>query len=150
MTEPAGYLPLHKSAQRLTLGFSLVTLHDVKTVRGNTIRRLRRRYGWSQVELAARLGTDAVTVSRWERGVATPRSSARARLRELFEAPRRGAIDELVRTLGVKSAERTLRRSFLLAQRPPRPWFAADPTARLREVDRTLAEQLDFKTRVRF
>jgi 8-oxo-dGTP pyrophosphatase MutT (NUDIX family) len=50
---------------------------------GAKIRRLRRERGWTQAQLAALLDTDAVTVSRWERGVSQPRRSARARLAQL-------------------------------------------------------------------
>jgi transcriptional regulator with XRE-family HTH domain len=35
---------------------------------GATMRRLRRRLGWTQVELALALGVTANSVARWERG----------------------------------------------------------------------------------
>ena len=44
------------------------------------IRALRKAKGWTQAELAAKLGTDHVTVSRWERGVSVPRPLARRQL----------------------------------------------------------------------
>ena len=47
------------------------------------IRSLRKRRGWTQAELAHELGTDPVTVSRWERGVSRPRRSANIRLAEI-------------------------------------------------------------------
>ena len=45
--------------------------------------RLHRH--WSQRELAARLGTSFVNVSRWERGITIPGAYFRLRLCELFE-----------------------------------------------------------------
>lgn len=49
----------------------------------NAIRRVRALRGWTQARMADELGTDPVTVSRWERGVAAPRRSAQRRLAEL-------------------------------------------------------------------
>jgi transcriptional regulator with XRE-family HTH domain len=88
---------------------------------GSSIKRLRQQKRWTQARLAAWLGTDPVTVSRWERGVSEPRSSARKRLLELVPFP----------------------------ERRRRVRFAADPTTRLREVDRALREQLRLKEAVR-
>ena len=48
------------------------------------VRKIRASRTWTQEELAAELGTDAVTVSRWERGVSEPRPAARQRLIELI------------------------------------------------------------------
>lgn len=45
-----------------------------------TIRQARVQRGWTQHDLASRLGTTPATVSRWERGRARPRWS---RLRSL-------------------------------------------------------------------
>ncbi len=50
------------------------------------IRRVRTLRGWTQVQLADELGTDPVTVSRWERGVSVPRRSAQRRIAELVGA----------------------------------------------------------------
>lgn len=116
---------------------------------GRAIRALRRRHGWTQAELASRLGTDAVTVSRWERGVSRPRSSAQARLRELAE-PLPADFSSLVRVIGGAEAGRLLQRALLLARRSPRRRFAADPTRRLRETERARREQAALKARVRF
>jgi len=84
------------------------------------IREQRRRRGWTQAELAKRLGTDHVTVSRWERGVAVPRPTTWRRLEDVFGAPRKPSGE--VR-------------------------FADDPTRRLRELDRMLREQRELKRR---
>lgn len=86
------------------------------------IRRFRLGRGWTQSQLAERLGTDAVTVSRWERGVSQPRRSARVRLAELMPAP--------------KAPRRTVR-------------FARDPAARLREIDRARREQIELRRTMR-
>jgi transcriptional regulator with XRE-family HTH domain len=116
-------------------------------MRGRTIRALRRRNGWTQAGLAARLGTDAVTVSRWERGVSRPRPSAQARLRELSVPP--SDVSSLVHLIGDADARRVLERALLLARRPPRQRFAADPTRRLRDVERARREQAELKARMR-
>jgi transcriptional regulator with XRE-family HTH domain len=121
------------------LGFSLVM--------ENEIRALRRRKGWTQAELASRLGTDPVTVSRWERGVSHPRPSARVRLLELSgDQPE---ISSLAHTLGERDSKRVLLRALLLAHRPRKQRFAEDPTTRLREIERTLLEQQQLKAGMR-
>jgi transcriptional regulator with XRE-family HTH domain len=112
------------------------------------IRTLRRRYGWTQADLAARIGTDAVTVSRWERGVSRPRRSAQIRLQELA-TPLPADVSSLVRLIGDADAERLLQRAVLLAHRTPHRRFAVDPTERLREVERARGEQMALKARAR-
>lgn len=119
-------------------------------MKGSDIRALRARHGWTQSELADRLGTDSVTVSRWERGKTRPRPSARARLGELeLESGLPSGIGLLVRMVGASDAEMVLRRSLLLAHRLPQQRFAADPTRRLREVERAQREQAELKTQAR-
>ena len=39
---------------------------------GQNIRRRRLAYGWTQQQLADRIGVDIVSVSRYERGISTP------------------------------------------------------------------------------
>lgn len=51
------------------------------------IRDVRRRRGWSQLDLAARLGTTTATVSRWERGKAWPRYHRLRALAVLLDVP---------------------------------------------------------------
>jgi transcriptional regulator with XRE-family HTH domain len=53
----------------------------------HTIRETRRRRGWSQFDVAARLGTTTATVSRWERGQAWPRYQRLRALAVLLEVP---------------------------------------------------------------
>ena len=85
------------------------------------IRSLRSHLGWTQARLAREIGTDAVTVSRWERGKSRPRPSALKRLTEL------GLVD------APKSKVR----------------FLEDPAKRIRELDRMRLEQLSLKQRAR-
>jgi tetratricopeptide (TPR) repeat protein/DNA-binding XRE family transcriptional regulator len=48
------------------------------------LRREREQRGWTQSELAERIGTTQVNISRWEKGVTTPGPYYRQRLGELF------------------------------------------------------------------
>jgi len=111
------------------------------------IRSLRRRNGWTQAALAGRLGTDAVTVSRWERGASRPRPSARARLRELSGPAADLSAD--AQMIGYEEAGRVLQRARLLLRRPKHHGFSMDPASRLREVDRALREQTRMKAGAR-
>ncbi|MHB8572886.1 MAG: helix-turn-helix domain-containing protein [Candidatus Dormibacteria bacterium] len=112
------------------------------------IRELRRRHGWTQAQLAAELGTDAVTVSRWERGVAVPRPSAARRLAGLAGGRSR-EITELVKLLGEDRALRLLRRAELLSRPAPQVTFAIDPALRLAQMERALREQEELRRRLR-
>lgn len=51
---------------------------------GDTIRALRRRLGLTQAQLAEATQVDQGTVSRWERGIETPRASRQAELQRLL------------------------------------------------------------------
>lgn len=57
-------------------------IHDVRAVRlmppCEEARAIRERAGVSTSRLAQTLGVHRSTISRWERGLTTPRSSARA------------------------------------------------------------------------
>src|SRR3989440_9006621 len=60
---------------------------DVKKISRLAISRLKRereQRGWTQSELAERIGTTQINVSRWENGVTTPSPYYRQRLGELF------------------------------------------------------------------
>lgn len=50
----------------------------------SSIRDLRRRLGWTQIDLAEALNVDQGTVSRWERGVDMPRPARLAALRDIL------------------------------------------------------------------
>jgi WD40 repeat protein len=59
-----------------------------KTNEGNPntqLRYERTRRGWSQEDVAEKVGTSSVNVSRWERGVTFPIPFFRQKLSELFE-----------------------------------------------------------------
>ena len=45
---------------------------------GTDLKELRKRRGWSQEELARRLGVSFATVSRWENGHQAPSKMAQA------------------------------------------------------------------------
>jgi putative transcriptional regulator len=49
-----------------------------------TIRQLREERGWTQLDLAHRLGVSGWSVYTWERGLFHPREESRRRLAELF------------------------------------------------------------------
>ncbi len=51
------------------------------------IRELRARVGWTQAELATRVGVTLNAVNRWERGLATPRLAQLERLATVFDVP---------------------------------------------------------------
>jgi uncharacterized membrane protein/DNA-binding XRE family transcriptional regulator len=53
--------------------------------RNEILKREREQRGWSQARLSELIGTDAATVSRWERGYATPSPYFREHLCRLFE-----------------------------------------------------------------
>ena len=51
------------------------------------VRRIRRRLGLSQMELARRINVPHQTIRNWERGERCPTGAARALLRVLDKAP---------------------------------------------------------------
>src|SRR5438874_13117673 len=48
------------------------------------LRQERERYAWTQSEVAERIGTTQINVSRWENGITVPSPYYRQRLAELF------------------------------------------------------------------
>src|SRR2546423_11329140 len=48
------------------------------------LRQERQQRGWTQSDLAERIGTTQINVSRWENGVTVPGPYYRQRLGELF------------------------------------------------------------------
>src|SRR5437764_8745985 len=48
------------------------------------LRQERERYAWTQSEVAERIGTTQINVSRWENGITVPSPYYRQRLGELF------------------------------------------------------------------
>ncbi len=85
------------------------------------VKQLRKEHGWSQGELAERIGGDPAQISRYENGRITPSADAVVKLAEVFDVstdyllvedsprrPFRGAEDALgdrLGTVGELSAE---------------------------------------------
>jgi transcriptional regulator with XRE-family HTH domain len=69
---------------------------EVVNSRGNALRRERERRGWSQADVAGRIGAPSPHhVSRWERGVVIPSPRYRQRYCQLFgkDATELGFVD---------------------------------------------------------
>ena len=49
-----------------------------------TIRQLREARGWSQLDLAVKIGASINAVYKWERGLVVPHPKSRQRLADLF------------------------------------------------------------------
>jgi len=58
---------------------------SAKTTPNPQLKRARTSKGWSQDDVAQEVGTDAFTISRWERGVTAPGQHFRQKLCVLFE-----------------------------------------------------------------
>lgn len=58
---------------------------DTRKVPNERLKHERERRCWSQSEVAARIKTDAFTVSRWESGITFPSITFRRRLCKLFD-----------------------------------------------------------------
>lgn len=56
---------------------------DVTAWNADRVKQLRRKLGLSQERFAARVGTTAGTVSRWEAGMRKPLRMAQERLAEI-------------------------------------------------------------------
>ncbi len=61
---------------------------------GETIAKLRKERGWSQVELATLAGVHQAHITRMERGRTKPRMKTLTKLAEVFRVP----LEELLRT----------------------------------------------------
>ena len=92
----------------------------------SAIRDLRRRLGWTQIDLAETLDVDQGTVSRWERGIDTPRPARVAALRDI-----------LVR----EDADRSKRRFEARFRHSVQPAMFADARARLQFFNSLAAER---------
>ncbi len=65
----------------------------------DNLKRERQLRGWSQEDVATRIGSDPKTVGRWERGLTYPSPYFQQRLFELFgkDASALGFIAELLK-----------------------------------------------------
>jgi transcriptional regulator with XRE-family HTH domain len=61
-----------------------VPLEEIIMAPNRRLKQVRELRGWSQAKVAELIGTDATTVSRWERGLFLPTPYFRERLCELF------------------------------------------------------------------
>jgi len=82
---------------------------------GERVKELRKERGWSQGELADKVGTDARQISRYENGRITPSLDVVARLAEVFNI----SLDYLV----VEGAQRRPLTSRTTA------WASASPSS---------------------
>ncbi|MGI9061137.1 MAG: tetratricopeptide repeat protein [Ktedonobacteraceae bacterium] len=62
----------------------VLAIKRIPRVSSSRLRQERERRGWSQGELAKHIGTNQVSISRWEKGVTTPSPYFRQKLAELF------------------------------------------------------------------
>lgn len=78
---------------------------------GETIKRLRKKMGYSQETLAQQLNVVRQTVSKWEKGISVPDADMLTRMGELFEV----TVEEL---LGAEVQEKadTVERNEIAAQ----------------------------------
>jgi transcriptional regulator with XRE-family HTH domain len=60
-------------------------MEDVTMPLGETLKALRKERGWSQGELATRVGGDAGQISRYENGKISPSIEAVVKLAETFD-----------------------------------------------------------------
>ena len=58
------------------------------------LRQLREERGWTQLDLAVRLGVSLSTITKWERGVVVPSEANSYRLMVLFATTPPSAIPE--------------------------------------------------------
>ena len=93
--------------------------------------QLRRKVNLSQEEMARLLGTSWVTVSRWERKRALPRSEARARL---------GRLQRLLERIGDTLPQDELLRFFLT----PHPLLRGYKPADLLQSDYSFEDLVNF------
>ena len=62
----------------------IVVKKSAQTTHNQQLKRARTSKGWSQDDVARAVGTDAFTISRWERGVTVPGPHFREKLCALF------------------------------------------------------------------
>lgn len=70
--------PLPVVAERL----AMPDRDDIALPLGERLKQLRQEHGWSQADLAAKVGTDPGQISRYENGKMTPSAEAVVRLAE--------------------------------------------------------------------
>ena len=81
-----------RGAERVAVAVGEVAERGLAAEIGRRIVRLRKRRGWSQAELARRLGVTRMRLGNWERGVYTPPLGALLALRRELGV----SLDELL------------------------------------------------------
>jgi tetratricopeptide (TPR) repeat protein/transcriptional regulator with XRE-family HTH domain len=99
--------------------------------RNEALRQERLKRGWSQADVARRIGSDPKTVGRWERGATVPGPYLCQRLCELYGQ----TADEL----GLRPAQRTTAPESTAAAMRTLPRDASGFTGRERELRQLLA-----------
>ena len=66
---------------------------------------LRSRAGWTQAELARRIGTTQRTVAAWETGASVPRKAMRVRIARAFGLPDESLLSEEAEDAPEREAE---------------------------------------------
>ena len=69
---------------------------------GERIQALRKRQGWSQQQLAKKIGTSGPIVGRYERGEMTPSVEVAKKLADTFEVTLDFLVDDTGRTAEIK------------------------------------------------
>lgn len=78
------------------------------------IQRIRKKKGWSQGELAKRIGTSAPIVGRYERGEITPSIEVAAKIADALEV----TLDHLIGNTDMELDKETLRRIEEMSKLP--------------------------------
>jgi transcriptional regulator with XRE-family HTH domain len=104
---------------------------------GERIRTARTGKGWKQKHLAAGVGVEPITVSRWERGATTPDLDTLGLVAEATEKPISFFVEqEAVTTAGGASLEEAVGRVEAAAVR------VADESARIAAAVEELRDEL--------
>jgi transcriptional regulator with XRE-family HTH domain len=69
---------------------------------GERIQALRKRQGWSQQQLAKKIGTSGPIVGRYERGEMTPSVEVAKKLADTFDVTLDFLVDDTGRTAEIK------------------------------------------------
>ncbi len=69
---------------------------------GDKIQTLRKQHGWSQQQLAKKIGTSGPIVGRYERGEMTPSVDVAKKLADTFDVTLDFLVDDTGRTAEIK------------------------------------------------
>jgi tetratricopeptide (TPR) repeat protein/transcriptional regulator with XRE-family HTH domain len=93
------------------------------------LKRARKLQGWSQEDVAREIGTDAFTISRWERGVTLPSPHFRQKLAALFglSIEELGLVEETVESAPEQEPGQPQEQTAFLPITPPSVFDPAIP-----------------------